>query len=223
MSNEPLPSSPTLLAINSIMVSRSSSVNDLGTALVENAALQVMQAAQDNQGEGDHISISSGSPAHPSYLIDVGVEIENINERPATPYLPHTPTSDSPSPMESSGSELPLYVPPPPTNDTKHPEYPWYTTRHINREVQACLTFEQQTPVRYLRIGVSSSMGEPALYRTMGCGQLCYVVDLFSHPYISMREESIGGYPLGEQTVIDILLNCTLLDLHDHGILANIH
>ncbi len=45
MSNEPIPSSLTLIAINSIMVSRSSLVNDLGTALIENAALQVMQAA----------------------------------------------------------------------------------------------------------------------------------------------------------------------------------
>ena len=48
MSNESLLSSPTLITINSIMVSRSSSVNDLGTALVENMALQVMQAAQNN-------------------------------------------------------------------------------------------------------------------------------------------------------------------------------
>jgi len=80
MSNEPLPSSPTLLAINSIMVSRSSSVNDLGTALVENAALQVMQAAQDDQNKGDHISVLSGSPAHSSYSINIGVEIEDINK-----------------------------------------------------------------------------------------------------------------------------------------------
>ena len=42
MSNESLPLSPTLIAINSIMVSQSSSANDLGTALVEEAALQVM-------------------------------------------------------------------------------------------------------------------------------------------------------------------------------------
>src|SRR6266567_1055293 len=120
MSNKSLPSSPTLITINSIMVSRSLSVNDLGTALIENAALQVMQAAQDNQNKGDHISISLGSPAHSSYSINVGVEIENISERLATPYLPYTPTPDSPSPMESSGSELPLYVSPLPINDTEH-------------------------------------------------------------------------------------------------------
>src|SRR6266566_5479667 len=150
MSDEPLPSSPTLLTINSIMVSRSSSVNDLGTALIENAALQVIQAAQDNQNEGDHISVSSGSPAHSSYSINIGVEIENISERPATPYLPCTPTSDSPSPTESSGSEPPLYIPPPPINDTEHPGYPWYTARHLNGEVQTCMTFERQTLARYL-------------------------------------------------------------------------
>src|SRR6266699_5075660 len=77
MSDKPLPSSPTLLAINSIMVSQSSSVNDLSTALVENAALQVMQAAQDGQNEPDHIFVLSGSPAHSTYSINVGVEVED--------------------------------------------------------------------------------------------------------------------------------------------------
>ncbi len=127
MSNEPIPSSLTLIAINSIMVSRSSLVNDLGTALIENAALQVMQAAQDTQNKGDHISVLSGSPAHSSCSINLGVEIEDIQERPATPYIPHTPSPDSPSPTESSGSEPPLYVPPPLISDSEHPGYPWYT------------------------------------------------------------------------------------------------
>ena len=88
MSSEPLPSSPTLIAINSIMVSRSSSVNDLGTALIEEAAVNIMQAAQGENNEGDHISISSGSPARSSYSINVGVEVEDIQERPSTPYIP---------------------------------------------------------------------------------------------------------------------------------------
>ncbi len=57
----------------------------------------------------------------------------------------------------------------------------------------------------------------------MGHGQPCYVVDLFSRPYISTCKESVGGYPLGEQTVMDIPLNHALLDLHDHGILADVH
>src|SRR6266705_4295123 len=85
------------------------------------------------------------------------------------------------------------------------------------------MTFERQTPARYLRTGVSPSSGEPALYGTMGCSQLCYVVDLFTRPYISTREESVGRYPLGEQTVMDIPLNRALLDLYDHGILADVH
>ncbi len=80
MSNESLPLSPTLIAINSIMVSQSSSANDLGTALVEEAALQVMQAAQADQNKEDHISVSSGSLAQSSYSINVGIEVENINE-----------------------------------------------------------------------------------------------------------------------------------------------
>src|SRR6266576_6154381 len=57
----------------------------------------------------------------------------------------------------------------------------------------------------------------------MGHSQPCYVMDLFACPYISTREESVGGYPLGKQTVMDIPLNRTLLDLHDHGILADVH
>ncbi len=146
MSSEPLPSSPTLIAINSIMVSRSSSVNDLGTALIEEAAVNVMQAAQGGNDEGDHILVSSGSPAHSSYSINVGVEVEDIQERPSTPYVPRTPTPDSPSPTESSGSKPPLYVPPPLINDSEHPGYPWYSARHINGEVQARMTFERQTP-----------------------------------------------------------------------------
>ena len=85
------------------------------------------------------------------------------------------------------------------------------------------MTFKRQTPARYLRTGVSPSSGEPALYGTMGRGQPCYVVDLFARPYVSTREESVGGYPLGEQTVMDIPLNRALLDLHDHGILADVH
>ena len=80
MSDESLPSSPTLIAINSIMVSRNSSTNDLGTALVEEAALNVMQATQGGDNEGDHISVSSGSLAHSSYSINVGVEVEDIQE-----------------------------------------------------------------------------------------------------------------------------------------------
>src|SRR6266576_5825888 len=72
-------------------------------------------------------------------------------------------------------------------------------------------------------MGVSPSLREPALYRTMGHGQLCYMVNLFTHPYISTREESVGGYPLGKQTVMDIPLNRALLDLHDHGILVDVH
>jgi len=80
MSDESLPSSPTLITINSIMVSRSSSVNDFGTTLIEGAALNVMQAAQSEQNEGDHISVSSGSPAHSSYSIDVGIEVKDIQE-----------------------------------------------------------------------------------------------------------------------------------------------
>ena len=143
MSNESLPSSPTLIAINSIMVSRSSSVNDLGTTLIEEAAINVMQAAQGENNEGDHISVSTGSPAHSSYSINVGVEGEDIQERPGTPYMPRTPTPDSPSPTESSGSEPPLYVPPPLVNDSEHPGYPWYSARHINGEVQARMTFER--------------------------------------------------------------------------------
>src|SRR6266700_26183 len=101
MNSESLPSSPTLIAINSIMVSRSSSVNDLGTALIEEAAVNVMQAAQGGNDEGDHISVSSGSPARSSYSINVGVEIEDIQERPSTPYVPRTPTPDTPPPTES--------------------------------------------------------------------------------------------------------------------------
>ena len=85
------------------------------------------------------------------------------------------------------------------------------------------MTFKRQTPARYLRMGVSPSSGEPALYGTMGRGQPCYMVDLFARPYVSTREESVGGYPLGEQTVMDIPLNRALLDLHDHGILADVH
>ena len=80
MSNESLLSSPTLITINSIMVSQSSSVNDLSTALVENATLQVMQAAQDGQNEPDHIFVLSGSPAHSTYSINIGIEVENINK-----------------------------------------------------------------------------------------------------------------------------------------------
>ena len=78
MSNESLPSSPTLIAINSIMVSRSSSTNDLGTTLMEEAALNIMQATQEEDNVGDHISVSSGSPAHSSYSINVGVEVKDI-------------------------------------------------------------------------------------------------------------------------------------------------
>src|SRR6266567_477029 len=155
MSSESLPSSLTLIAINSIMVSRSSSTNDLGTALVEEAALNIMQAAQGGDDEGDHISVLSGSLAHSSYSIDVGVKAEDTRRRPSTPYMPRTPTPDSPSPTESSGSEPPLYVPPPLVNDSEHPGYPWYSARHINGEVQARMTFERQTPARYLRTGVS--------------------------------------------------------------------
>ena len=80
MSDEPLPSSPTLITINSIMVSRSSLTNDLGTTLMAEAALNVMQAAQDESNEGDHISVLSGSPANSSYSIDIGIEVENIQE-----------------------------------------------------------------------------------------------------------------------------------------------
>src|SRR6266576_1412346 len=104
MNNESLPSSPTLITVNSIMVSRSSSTNDLSTALIEEVALNVMQAAQGGDDERDHISVSSRSPAHSSYSINVGVEVKDIQERPATPFIPCTPTPDSPSPTESSGS-----------------------------------------------------------------------------------------------------------------------
>ena len=69
-----------LIAINSIMVSRSSSTNDLGTALVEEAALNIMQAVQGEDDGRDHISVSSGSPAHSSYSTDVGVKVEDIQE-----------------------------------------------------------------------------------------------------------------------------------------------
>ncbi len=117
---------------------------------MQEAALNVMQAAQGEDNEGDHISILSESPAHSSYSINVGVEVENIQERPATPFIPCTPTPDSPSPTESSGSEPPLYVPLPPINNSKHPGYPWYSARHINGEVQTHMTFEQQTPAQYL-------------------------------------------------------------------------
>ncbi len=223
MSDESLPSSLTLIAINSTMVSWSFSVNNLGITLVEEAALQVMQAAQVNQNEGDHISVLSGSPAHSSYSINVGVEVENIMERPSTPYVPHTPSPDSPLPTESSGSEPPLYMPLPPINDSEHPGYPWYSARYINREVQTRMTFEQQTPAQYLHTGISPSSMGPALYGTMGHGQSCYIVDLFSQPYVSTWEESIGGYPLREQMVMDIPLNHALLDLHDHRILADVH
>src|SRR6266566_5885063 len=98
MSNESLPSSPTLIAINLVMVSRSSSTNDLGTALVKEAALNIMQAVQGEDDGRDHISVLSGSPAHSSYSINIGVEVEDIQERPSTPYMPQTPTPDSPSP-----------------------------------------------------------------------------------------------------------------------------
>src|SRR6266705_3568759 len=101
MSSEPLPSSPTLIAINLIMVSRSSSTNDLGTTLIEEAALNIAQAAQGGDDRRDHISVSSGSPAHSSYSINVGVEVKDIQEWPDTPYIPQTPTPDSPSPTES--------------------------------------------------------------------------------------------------------------------------
>jgi len=80
MSSESLPSSPTLIAINSIMVSRSSSTNDLGTALVEKAALNIMQAVQGGDDGGDHILVSSGSPTHSSSTINAGVEVEDIQE-----------------------------------------------------------------------------------------------------------------------------------------------
>ena len=80
MSDESLPSSPTLIAINSIMVSHSSSTNDLGTALVEGAALNVMQAAQGEDDGRDHISVLSGSLACSSYSINIGVEVEDIQE-----------------------------------------------------------------------------------------------------------------------------------------------
>src|SRR6266567_855459 len=123
MSNESLPLSPTLIAINSIMVSQSSSTNDLGTALVEEAALNVMQAAQGRDNEGDHISVSSESSVHSSYSLNIEVEVENIQEQPNTPYIPRTSTPDSPSPTESSGSEPPLYIPPPSTNISEHPGY----------------------------------------------------------------------------------------------------
>src|SRR6266566_4147735 len=142
MSNKPLPSSLTLIAINSIMVSRSSSTNDLGTALIEEAALNVMQAAQGGDDKRDHISVSSRSLAHSSYSVNKEVKVEDIQERPNTPFIPRTPTPDSPSPTESSDSEPSLYVPPPPINDSKHPGYPWYSARHINGEVQACMTFK---------------------------------------------------------------------------------
>jgi hypothetical protein len=46
MSNEPLPLSPRVISINNIMVSCNSSYNDLGTALMEQAAINIMQAAQ---------------------------------------------------------------------------------------------------------------------------------------------------------------------------------
>src|SRR6266699_4125883 len=57
----------------------------------------------------------------------------------------------------------------------------------------------------------------------MACYQPCYVVDLFAGPYVSTRTELVGRYPLGEQTIMDIPLNRALLDLHDHGILADVH
>jgi len=65
--------------------------------------------------------------------------------------------------------------------------------------------------------------GEPALYGTMGQGEPQYAFGLFSRPYVTAREESVIDYPLGEQTALDIPINRALLNLGDHGVLADVH
>jgi hypothetical protein len=47
ISNKPLPLSPRVISINSIMVSCNSFYNDLTTALIEQAAINIMQATQE--------------------------------------------------------------------------------------------------------------------------------------------------------------------------------
>jgi hypothetical protein len=46
--------------------------------------------------------------------------------------------------------------------------------------------------------------GEPALYGTLRKNAFAVTHDLFSHPFVSMQEESVAGYLLGESTTLDI-------------------
>jgi hypothetical protein len=72
-------------------------------------------------------------------------------------------------------------------------------------------------------MGISPMTSEPALYGTLGRNAFAVAHDLFSCPFVSMQEESVAGYPLGESTALDIPINCAILDLNNHGILADIH
>ena len=64
---------------------------------------------------------------------------------------------------------------------------------------------------------------KPALYGTLRRNTFAVAHNLFSHPFVSMQEESVGGYPLGESTALNIPINCTILNLNDHRILADVH
>jgi hypothetical protein len=126
------------------MVSHDSSYNDLGTALMEQAAINIMQAAQEGARDG-HISVESSPRSSHSFDIKEQVGIHSNPQRNSMPYIPATPT-ETLTTKQMSSEEPPLYVPPPrsPVND--HPGYPWYSAHHINQECSIQMDFSCQVP-----------------------------------------------------------------------------
>ena len=111
MSNELLLSSPRVISINNIMVSHDSSYNDLGTALMEQAAINIMQAAQ-KEAQDRHISVESSPQSSHSFDIEGQVGICSNLRRSSMPYVPATPT-ETLTTEQTSSEELSLYIPPP--------------------------------------------------------------------------------------------------------------
>ena len=68
--------------------------------------------------------------------------------------------------------------------------------------------------------------GEPVLYGTLSAGTPVYADELMAEPRPELSDEedrAIGGYPFGEQTALNIRVNQALLDIGDHGVLADVH
>ena len=169
--------------------------------------------------------------------------IRQANEEPMENIASPTPTTQAetitfpvPSDHASSSEETPTIEPdpilprPPLTHEDAiiHPGYPWIRARtFIGGDVQIPRpTGGLNDSARFLNPTTIYTTGEPVLYGTLSAGTPVYADELMAElrPELSDEEDrAIGGYPFGEQTALNIQVNQALLDMGDHGVLANVH